>query len=64
MHGCVTYATVSKGLPSVVKGARVARDLVPALYELMAMHGPSVKWDPIPYPRVGFDDPMEKLAAE
>lgn len=48
----------------MVKGARVARDLVPALYELMAMHGPSVKWDPIPYPRVGFDDPMEKLAAE
>jgi hypothetical protein len=64
MHGCVTYGSVSKGLPSVVKGARVARDLVPALYELMAMHGPVVKWDPIPYPRVGFEDPQEKLDAE
>jgi hypothetical protein len=64
MHGCVTYGAVSMGLPSVVKGARVARDLVPALYELMALRGPIVKWDPIPYPRVGFEDPLEKLDAE
>jgi hypothetical protein len=54
MHGCVTYGAVSKGLPSVVKGARVARSVVPALCELMVLHGPIVKWDPIPYPRVGF----------
>ena len=64
MHGCVTYGTVSKGLPSVVKGARVARALMPALYELMATRGHGVKWDPIPYPRVGFEDPLEKLDAE
>jgi hypothetical protein len=64
MHGCVTYGAVSKGLPSVVKGARVARSVVPALCELMALHGPIVKWDPIPYPRVGFEDPREKLDAE
>ena len=61
MHGCVTYGTVSKGLPSVVKGARVARALMPALYELMATRGHGVKWDPIPYPRVGFEDPLDKL---
>jgi hypothetical protein len=61
MHGCVTYGPVSKGLPSVIKGARVARALVPALYELMATHGHNIKWDPIPYPRVGFEDPLEQL---
>jgi len=64
MHGCVTYGEVSKGLPSVVKGAHTARALVPALYELMATHGPGVKWDPIPYPRVGFEDSLEKLGTE
>jgi hypothetical protein len=64
MHGCVTYGPVSKGLPSVVKRARVARALVPALYELMAAHGHGIKWDLIPYPRVGFEDPLEKLDAE
>ncbi len=63
-HGCVTYGAVSKGLPSVVKGARVARSVVPVLYELMATRGSIVKWDPIPYPRVGFEDPLEKLDAE
>jgi hypothetical protein len=45
----------------LVKGARVARSLVPALYELMVADGHGVKWDPIPYPRVGFEDPFEKL---
>lgn len=64
MHGCVTYGAVSKGLPSVIKGARVARVVVPALHTLMAAHGHVVKWDPIPYPRVGFEDPLEKLDTE
>jgi hypothetical protein len=64
MHGCVTYGDVSKGLPSVVKGTRVATSLVPALLELIARHGHVVKWDPIPYPRVGFEDPLEELDGE
>lgn len=64
MHGCITYGDASKGLPSVVKGARVAKAVVPALHELIATHGHVVKWDPIPYPRVGFEDPLEKLDGE
>ncbi len=61
MHGCVTYGAVSKGLPSVMKGARVAHVLLPALHELMAAGGSAVKWDPIPYPRVNFADPIERV---
>jgi len=64
MHGCVTYGAVSKGLPSVTKGTRVARALVPALHNLMVTHGDAVKWDPIPYPRVRYEDPLEHLDAE
>jgi len=62
MHGCVSYGSISKGLPSVSKGARVASALVPAVHRLMTTHGESVKWDPIPYPRVVFDDPRERLS--
>lgn len=64
MHGCVTYGAVSKGLPSVIKGARVARALVPASYELTATHGHGVKWDPTPYPLVEFEGPLDKPDAE
>jgi hypothetical protein len=64
LHGCVTYGNSSKGLPSVLKGGHVARALVPSLYALMLTHGLRVKWDPIPYPRVGFEDPLERLDLE
>lgn len=61
MHGCVTYGPSSKGLPSIAKGLAVIRRIVPTFNELMTRHGNHVKWDPIPYPRVGFDDPLETL---
>ena len=59
MHGCVTYGSASKGLPSINKALPVIRAIVPALIQLMRTYGHLVKWDPIPYPRVGFDDPSE-----
>jgi hypothetical protein len=62
MHGCVTYGRTSKGLPSIRKGARVMAVLLPALLKLMATYGHFVRWDPIPYPRVGFEDPDERLS--
>jgi hypothetical protein len=59
MHGCVTYGSASKGLPSINKALPVIRAIVPALIHLMATYGHLVKWDPIPYPRVDFEDPSE-----
>jgi hypothetical protein len=53
-----------EGLPSVVKGARVAHALVPASCQLMATYGHGGSWDPIPYPRSGFADPRQKLETE
>ena len=61
MHGCVTYGETSKGPPSIVKGTRVAAVLVPAFIELVAAYGSQIRWQPIPYPRVGFEDPQERL---
>jgi hypothetical protein len=61
MHGCVTYGSSSKGLPSIRKGARVAAIVVPALVDLVTANGARIRWDPIPYPRVGFEDPQERL---
>lgn len=61
MHGCVTFGPASKGLISIRKGVNVTKVLLPALLELMAKYGHFVRWDPIPYPRVGFADPDEQL---
>lgn len=61
MHGCVTHGPKSKGLPSIIKGARALKIITPALLELIVEHGHRVRWDPIPYPRVGFEDPLERL---
>lgn len=61
MHGCVTYGPTSKGLPSIVKGLRVIREIVPAFHALMTKYGRFVSWPAIPYPRVGFEDPLERL---
>lgn len=61
MHGCVTHGPQSKGLPSIAKGARVLRVIVPAFLQLMVAHGHRVRWDAIPYPRVAFEDPLERL---
>jgi hypothetical protein len=55
LHGCVTYGTSSKGLPSLLAGLAVLRQIVPALYELMAKYGHHVTWPAIPYPRVGSE---------
>ena len=52
-HGCVTYGQRSKGLPSLVDGLAVIRELVPAFYALMDKYGEQVHWPAIPYPRVG-----------
>lgn len=57
MHGCVRYGSTSKGLPSIEKALPVIRSLVPAFVELMTAYGHHLKWDPIPYPRVGYEDP-------
>ena len=59
LHGCVTYGSASKGLPSINKALPVISAVVPALIQLMSTYGHLVKWDPIPYPRVGFEDPSE-----
>jgi hypothetical protein len=61
MHGCVTYGQSSKGLPSLTKGLPVVRRVAPMIHELMSKYGHHVKWDPIPYPRVAFDDPLDQL---
>jgi hypothetical protein len=57
MHGCATYGPASKGLLWIRKGV-----CYPALLALMITYGQLVRWDPIPYPRVGFEDPHEELA--
>jgi hypothetical protein len=55
LHGCVTYGTRSKGLPSLHSGLPVLRQLVPAFYALMDKYGHHVAWPSIPYPRVGTE---------
>jgi hypothetical protein len=55
MHGCVTYGPTSKGLPSLLDGLAVLREIMPAFYELMQKYGHHVTWPAIPYPRVGSD---------
>ena len=61
MHGCVTHGPKSKGLPSIARGARVLKVIAPALLQLMIDHGHRVRWEPIPYPRVEFEDPSDRL---
>jgi hypothetical protein len=53
VHGCVTYGSVSRGWESVEQGVAVLRVLVPAFTDLMERHGSLVKWEALPYPRVG-----------
>ena len=55
IHGCVTYGSSSKGLPSLEAGLAVLRKIVPAFYELMEKYGHHVQWPVIPYPRVGSE---------
>lgn len=52
-HGCVTHGPDSRGWQSVEQGIAVLRILVPAFVELLERHGNLVKWDPLPYPRLG-----------
>ena len=54
-HGCVTYGPTSRGRESVEQGVAALKCLVPAFAELMDRHGDVVKWDPLPYPRLGSD---------
>ena len=37
------------------------RAIMPAILQLLIQHGHRVRWDAIPYPRVGFEDPLERL---
>lgn len=53
MQGCATYGPRTYGRGSLTKGVRFLRAVVPALYELMRRYGQIVKWDPVPYPRLG-----------
>ncbi len=53
MHGCATYGPRTYGRGSLTKGVRFLRAVVPALYELMRRYGHLVKWEPVPYPRLG-----------
>lgn len=55
LHGSVTYGPTSRGWESVEQAVAVLRWLVPAFAELMDRHGDVVKWDPLPYPRLGSE---------
>jgi hypothetical protein len=57
MHGCATYGPRSFGRASLAKGLRFLRVTVPAFYRLVFEHGHEVRWDPIPYPRLGSQQP-------
>lgn len=52
-HGCVTHGPQSRGWESVEQAVAVLRILVPAFGELMERYGSLVKWEPLPYPRLG-----------
>ena len=54
-HGCVTHGSVSRGWESVEQGISVLKSMIPAFAEIMERHGdhPKIKWDPLPYPRLG-----------
>ena len=52
-HGCVTHGPESRGWESVEQGVSVLKALVPAFADLMDRHGSLVKWEALPYPRLG-----------
>jgi hypothetical protein len=61
MHGCVTHGPSRKGFHPSWGGARVLKIIAPALLQLMIDHGHRARWEPIPYPRVTFEDPSDRL---
>jgi hypothetical protein len=52
-HGCVTHGPESRGWESVEQGVAVLKVLVPAFVDLMDRYGSLVKWEALPYPRLG-----------
>ena len=54
-HGCVTHGPGSRGWESVEQGVAVLNILIPAFRDLMERHGSRVKWEPLPYPRLGSE---------
>ncbi len=53
MHGCATYGERSRGRSSLARGVGFLKVLIPALFRLASLYGHAVKWDPVPYPRLG-----------
>ena len=55
LHGCVTHGRESRGWESVEQGVAVLKILIPAFADLVERHGDRVKWEPLPYPRLGSE---------
>ena len=62
MHGCATYGPRSLGRSSLQCGTRFLKIMVPAFYELASNYGQAVRWDPVPYPRLGSHEPSYQRA--
>lgn len=56
MHGCSTYGTKTHGRSSLVRGVKFLKVLVPAFHSLALAYGHTVKWEPVPYPRLGSQE--------
>lgn len=55
-HGCSTYGAKTHGRSSLMRGVKFLKILVPAIHQLAFTYGHTVKWDPVPYPRLGSQE--------
>ena len=61
-HGCATYGAKSMGRSSLTRGVRFLKVMVPAMHRLIAQYGHAVKWEPVPYPRLGSQEQSYRRA--